>query len=292
MNKFRAFGWFTLFYCVGVILWGAYVRATGSGAGCGRHWPLCNGEVVPRAERIQTLIEYSHRLSSGLSLIFVIALVVFAFKKFPANSFQRKAAMYSFVAILLEAAVGALLVMLRLVEHDQSIDRVISISLHLVNTLFLLASISTLVWSTYEEKPRWSFKTGALGTYSKFLFFTFGILGALGAMTALGDTLFPVATSGPEKIHFLQKIRIVHPIFALFWFGALTYWTFLVSEKMPALAGRAKFFLLFALGNLFLGLLNVILKAPVSVQILHLLYAESLWILFVILLFSLSSRWR
>jgi len=48
-RRFTHFAWLALATNVAVILWGAYVRATGSGAGCGAHWPLCQGEVVPRA---------------------------------------------------------------------------------------------------------------------------------------------------------------------------------------------------------------------------------------------------
>ena len=46
-RNFTRFAWLTLGFLILVILWGAFVRATGSGAGCGNHWPLCNGVVVP-----------------------------------------------------------------------------------------------------------------------------------------------------------------------------------------------------------------------------------------------------
>jgi heme a synthase len=90
-----------------VILWGAYVRATGSGAGCGQHWPLCNGEVLPRAERIQTMIEFSHRLSSGFALLFVFFLYFWCRKLFAKGDFVRKAALAALFAIIVEALIGA-----------------------------------------------------------------------------------------------------------------------------------------------------------------------------------------
>ncbi len=46
---FSRYAWGVLLWNVLVALWGAYVRATGSGAGCGSHWPTCNGEILPRA---------------------------------------------------------------------------------------------------------------------------------------------------------------------------------------------------------------------------------------------------
>lgn len=295
MRKYRAFAWINLAYCVAVILWGAYVRATGSGAGCGSHWPLCNGEVVPRAERVQTLIEFSHRLSSGLSLLFVLALFVWTRRLFPKNSFQRKAAALSLIAIIIEALIGAMIVLLRLVEHDHSIDRAVSISLHLVNTLFLLAALTVTAMAPQESNPRWRLPPGKLRNWSRVLLLAFLFLGALGALTALGDTLFPVERSiegALEKQHFLERIRILHPLAALAWFGLLWAWVFSFVEHSEALAGRAKGVLALAAANLLLGLVNVLLHAPIPVQILHLLLAELLWILLVSLVFSAASRWQ
>src|ERR1043165_6000488 len=71
-RTFTRFAWFTLTITVVVIVWGAVVRATGSGAGCGSHWPLCNGVVVPIAPRAATVIEFVHRLTSGLAMILSI----------------------------------------------------------------------------------------------------------------------------------------------------------------------------------------------------------------------------
>ena len=75
---FARLAWLTLAYTALVGLWGGYVRATGSGAGCGAHWPLCNGEVIPRPESLATWIEFSHRLSSGLDLILVAVLAIWS----------------------------------------------------------------------------------------------------------------------------------------------------------------------------------------------------------------------
>lgn len=293
MRPYRAFAWFTLAFCVGVILWGAYVRATGSGAGCGEHWPLCNGEVIPRAERVQTMIEYSHRLSSGLSLLLVLALYGWTLRLFPKKSFQRKAAGLAAIAIVLEAAIGAGLVLLRLVEHDQSVDRAISIALHLCNTLFLLAALTITVLAPGERTPRWRIPASRERSWTRIILFSFALLGALGALTALGDTLFPVdqAVAG-DKRHFLEQIRIFHPIAAVAWFGLLWPWVFAVGERFPDLRKMAKLPLLIAAGNLALGLLNVYLRAPVGIQIAHLLLAEFLWISLVAVVFSAASRWR
>src|SRR5919197_2484990 len=138
----RRFAWGGLMLVLGVILWGAYVRATGSGAGCGAHWPLCNGEFVPRSPAAQTLVEFTHRLSSGLALLFALALPLWTFRVTPPRHPARSAAVWCLIFMLLEAAIGAGLVLFQLVAHDPSIARAYAMSAHLVNTFLLLAAIT------------------------------------------------------------------------------------------------------------------------------------------------------
>lgn len=106
-STIHRWGWFNLFYIGAVILWGAFVRATGSGAGCGDHWPLCNGVVVPRAPQMETLIELAHRVTSGISLIFIVALFFMARKAAGAGHPLRRAAAWSLGFIIVEALIGA-----------------------------------------------------------------------------------------------------------------------------------------------------------------------------------------
>ena len=190
-DLFRKYSLFSLALTVLVIVWGAYVRASGSGAGCGSHWPLCNGQIIPSTEREKTLIEFSHRLSSGILLILVVGLFLWAMRIFPKRTFAFKAAFFSLIAILMEALIGALLVLLRLVEQDQSVLRVFSISLHLVNTLFLLAALACTAFGSTRENARWRWPDRKEAWKPRTLLLGFVVLGALGAVAALGDTLFP-----------------------------------------------------------------------------------------------------
>ncbi len=82
-TRFARYAWSALAFHLGVILWGAFVRASGSGAGCGQHWPLCNGQVVPGTPLTATIIEFTHRLTSGIAVVSVLVLVVWAFRGFP-----------------------------------------------------------------------------------------------------------------------------------------------------------------------------------------------------------------
>lgn len=286
-DSFRRYGWFTLIFCVFVILWGAFVRASGSGAGCGAHWPLCNGDIVPVAPSLKTSIEYIHRVTSGLSLLLVIALYIWAKKLFAKGTIARRAAFFSLVAIFIEAAIGAALVLLHLVEHDQSLDRAISIALHLVNTLFLLAVLLATIFfaRSPDLKIIWS-KAEKNRAYLLILGFAF--LGALGALTALGDTLFRPASlaAGWEAhsaahSHFLEKIRIIHPLLAVFWSTAVVIWAVGWKAKLPQYWPEWRRLLILIGINILAGIANILLLAPVWLQIVHLLIANLIWLQFM-----------
>ena len=106
----RRYAWFVVAWNIAVILWGAVVRATGSGAGCGNHWPLCNGEVIPTSPRIATLIEFTHRMMTSGALITIAALLIWTFRATPRRHLARVFAVVSTVLLLNEAFLGALLV--------------------------------------------------------------------------------------------------------------------------------------------------------------------------------------
>ena len=221
-TRFAKYAWIVLIANLFVILWGAYVRATGSGAGCGNHWPLCNGEIVPRAAQIETTIEFSHRLSSGAVLLLVIALVFWAYRQYPKGHPVRLGATLSTVLIVTEALVGAGLVLFEWVAKDASIGRVISISVHLINTFLLLAALSLTAWWASGGEALFFKNRGAVTWAFGVGFAGIMLIGVTGAITALGDTLFP-AGSLAEGIrqdfaataHFLVRLRVRHPVIAI-----------------------------------------------------------------------------
>src|ERR1043166_4793099 len=129
-HRFQSFAWFALVYNVFVILVGAYVRASGSGAGCGSHWPMCNGQVIPRAPRLETLIEFTHRITSGLAFMMVLAQLVWALRAFPRGHGVRRAAAGAFALILSEALVGGGLVIFEMVAGNKSIARAYWMAAH------------------------------------------------------------------------------------------------------------------------------------------------------------------
>ncbi|MCW5889349.1 MAG: COX15/CtaA family protein [bacterium] len=295
---FAHYAWWTLGATLFVILWGAFVRATGSGAGCGSHWPLCNGEVVPRSPTAETLVEFGHRLTSGAALLLVIGLVVGAWRRFPRGDLVRSAAAWTAVFMVLEALIGAGLVLLELVAGDTSTARAVWMAGHLMNTFLLVATMAlTAYWAGRAARPRGAMPLGARIALGAALGGVL-VLGISGAVTALGDTLFPVATRAEgaaltfsPTAHLFVRLRIWHPTLAML-VGALVFVASLVTLRsvpgggVARLAGAAVG--LYAL-QLVIGLANVWLLAPIPLQLLHLLLADLLWIVLVLLTASAAA---
>lgn len=283
--------WGALFFNLAVIVWGALVRATGSGAGCGKHWPLCNGEVIPHTGLLATAIEFTHRISSGMCLLLAVAIAVVGRGHYPKRSPVRKASYAVLGFTLSEALVGAGLVLLRYVDKDQSVGRVVSICLHLSNTFLLLASLALTAWFStfaphYRLQPKARRKTKLWRVATLSLVAT-TLLGMTGAVTALGDTLFHSSTLAggigqdfSPASHFLLKLRIVHPAFALFTGALLFYFAELATDRAPTRLTNLQKSLVAA--QLILGIANLILLAPTGLQLVHLLVAESLWVVLVL----------
>ncbi len=292
LTGYAKFAWTVLIYNLFVILWGAYVRATGSGAGCGSHWPLCNGEVLPRVPQIETIIEYTHRLSSGIAFILVLVMFLWALRAYPKRHVVRLGASLSMIFITTEALVGAGLVLFEWVAHDASVGRAVSIVIHLINTFLLLAALSLNAWWASGGKP-FNLRGNRLSTWL-FLIGIFGtmVIGASGALTALGDTLFPV-NSFVEGItqdfsptaHFLLRLRLLHPTIAVIvGIYLLVFSGYIRMRKPTQLTQYLAYALsLFLLVQLAAGLINVLLLAPVWMQIIHLLLADGVWIILIIL---------
>ena len=292
MSSLARFAWLTLGWNVVVILWGAFVRATGSGAGCGAHWPLCNGEVVPRAPALETMVEFTHRLTSGVALVLVFALAVWVFRERPKGHSARGAAVASVVLILVEAAVGAALVLFGLVAENDSVARALFMAGHLANTFMLLAALTlTAHWCTTDAPLR----RDALrrdGWVFGLTLILLVIVGKSGAVAALGDTLYPaqsllagLAQDLSPTASMLVRLRVLHPILAVA--GALAV-AFAAARVLQSSAGSSIRRWAWAAAGLALvqigaGLLNLILLAPVWMQVVHLLLADALWIALVLL---------
>lgn len=281
-----------LVYNLGVILWGAYVRATGSGAGCGAHWPLCDGRMVPRSLGTATLIEYSHRVTSGIALLSVVLLWVWVRRTVPAGHPARRGALMAVVFMLLEAAVGAGLVLFELVADNASTARALFMAVHLTNTFLLVAWMALTAWwlsgGDAVSLGRWPSRAATAAALLAAVL----VVGVSGAIAALGDTLFPsqtlteaLAADLSPTSHLLIRLRMLHPALAVTTAVLLVTVAPLLARQADdtraALLARGVVWL--AISQVVAGVVNVVLLAPVWMQLLHLLLADLLWIALVLL---------
>lgn len=292
-KRFRNYTWGVLGFNIAVILWGALVRATGSGAGCGGNWPLCKGEVFLPSSQVETIIEYTHRATSGIAFVMVAVLLVWAFRRYPRKSTLRKGAAWSMVFMITEALLGAGLVLFDWVVDNTSLARVIVQVVHLLNTHFLLGALTYTAWAASgKDMARGKLNRTSLPLLAGMAGIL--IMSGAGAVTALGDTIFP-AGSLAEGIqadlsptaHFLVRLRVWHPILALavgFYVLVLTRIR-LLSAPPGSTLRRLGWSVIAVYGLQVLGgILNIFLLAPVWMQIIHLALADAIWITY--LLFS------
>ncbi len=313
------FAWFAVFYNVAVVVWGALVRATGSGAGCGNHWPLCNGQVIPSFFSIHTVIEFTHRImSGGVDGFVVLGLVVWTFRATSKWDAARIFAVATTVLLFTEAFLGALLVKLGYVTDNQSVGRMVVLSIHFSNTLLLLAaltltarSLSLALRGTPQAWPGLQrargFGWAVAGIAATIL------VGVSGSMAALGDTLFPAASlsdalaqDGAAGSPLLIRLRILHPVSAI---AAAIYVIWLIVQSRGPLGTaaelssgeRARLARSTGLVNLVVGLLvlqfalgvaDLVLLTPAWMQLLHLLGADLYWIALILLAADTVWPWQ
>jgi heme A synthase len=284
--------WALLAFLLAVVVWGAFVRATGSGAGCGAHWPVCNGELLPRAPALETVIEFTHRLSSGAVTAAVVLWAVLALVVFPRGHRVRRGALLGVVAILIEAGIGAALVLLHLVDRNDSPERAVVMSAHLVNTFFLLAVVAVSgAWAAGTGPTRLRGQ-GALGVLLPLALGVLVVLGISGGIAALGDTLFPARSLAEgfrqdlsPTASLMVRLRIVHPVLAVVASLLLLVTAVIASLLRPASGVRrgALWVAGLVVVQLLAGLVNLVLLAPVPMQLVHLLLADLLWLAVVLL---------
>jgi heme a synthase len=294
-KRFAEFAWALLAYNILVILWGAYVRASFSGDGCGAHWPFCNGEVIPHHMGAPMAIEFTHRMMTSIDSLAVIAMCVWAFRTFPRRHIVRLCSLLSMVFLLIEALLGAGLVLLRYVAKDQSAGRAWYLSAHLTNTMLLLAALTITAWAAYKNADRLR-----LGNASHTLIGALPVVvfvSITGAIAALGDTLFPASSlsAGMQQdfssaSSLLLRLRLFHPVVAVLGAAYLIWASALVLKRNEAggahkAAGRVLGLTLFQLA---VGTVNITLLAPVWMQLFHLFMADAVWIAVLLVLLEVT----
>lgn len=293
LTRFAKYAWFVLAYNIVVILWGVFLRASKSGDGCGQHWLTCHGEVIPSAPELKTVIEFSHRLTSGLAFIAVLILLIWAFRAFSKGDVRRKTAVISFIFIITEALVGAGLVLTGNTAETLTDARPFWMIGHLTNTFILLAFLSLTAWFASggrqfgfrtEPKIRLFLILAVIGIF---------FVGVTGSVAALSHMLFPSETLAEglrqdfsSTSHVLLRLRIFHPlssvgvgVFLIFLAG----WLRKAAENDPAVNRWSNALSVLVLMQIAVGALTLLTGAPILMQLVHLFLADAVWISFVLL---------
>ena len=261
-----------------VILLGAAVRATGSGAGCGRSWPSCQGQVLPPLQGA-TAVEFTHRAASGIALLVVAWMIVAILRRSTRGDRVRIGATAVGVSIVIEALIGMVIVLAEWVADDASVARAVSVPIHLVSTLVLLAGlVMTRYWVDRPDirhtRPSTGFVVIGIGMV---------LIAATGAVTALADTLFPkefdVTGAVTAGEHFLTRLRVAHPIVAV-GVGGVAAW--FAARRLDGPGGfAARIVVATVLLQLGLGAANVAFGTPLALSLIHLLVADAMWMAWI-----------
>jgi cytochrome c oxidase assembly protein subunit 15 len=280
-------------FMVLVILEGAIVRATGSGAGCGNHWPLCNGDFFPHHPRLATIIEYTHRSMTGFCTTLVAILIGWTFLARPRGDRARRAVVWTGILLITEALLGALLVKGGYVEYNASDMRVVMQCIHFTNTMLLLAAM-TIAWWWLRDRPQPAIPLRPQARSVAWLALTATIfVGATGSVAALADTLFPPTSVQAAFLQdfaaqspLLVRMRWLHPASALIALACAIWLALQIRNTLGC----------WVLGciaaQLVLGAADVLLLAPTWMQVLHLLGADLYWIVVVVACASVLAPWR
>lgn len=287
LASYCKFALLLLGYALLIILWGAWVRISGSGDGCGPHWPLCQGQIWIDSSftaQAKTLIELAHRIKSGLFGILVVVLFFWARRIFPSEHSGRKAALLALILTITEALLGAKLVLLGLVADNSSAMRAFSMSLHLGNTLFLIYAL-TACWQSnnINQKNQFPWPKGLVLLSHCCLL----IIAITGSWAALASTLFPsesllngLAADFSSESHWLLRIRIIHPVLAL----CLSLFSLYLLEKLKECSSNAEYkssvrkTTILIIIVVFVGMSTLLTGSPTILKILHLLSADLAWI--------------
>lgn len=290
-TSFNKFAWFVLAYNILVIAWGAFVRASFSGDGCGKNWPLCDGQLIPTNASVHRLIEFSHRASSGLVLVLTGAMFIWSFKAFKKGEQGRKASFFSFFFTISEALLGLGLVWFKLVAHDESVFRAVAMSAHLTNTLLLLASVTIAAISV--PAPGEGLEVRLRNQGAALYAIGFGALciialGISGAISALGHTVEPsdnvIQAALAPGANYLNRLPPLHPLIAVSVGVYLLLMGGWLIHRRPSekVKNMVQWTMIAYVAQLALGLLNIAIRAPIWLQLIHLAAADWLWITFIL----------
>ena len=295
--------WAVLVFTLFVVLWGGYVSASGAGDGCGDDWPLCGELLSPSdgaapADAAETLIEFTHRLTSGLALLAVAGLAGWSRRRFPPGHRARRWAALALLFMVVEALIGAALVIFQWVDMNVSLARALVQPVHLANTYLLMGALGCAAWWSGPRRPAAAPGPGRPDRLVAAALAGLVAVSAFGAAASLASTVFPaqsfldgVRSDFARGAHYLIRLRVWHPVAALALGGYLVWLrrrlrdTHAAGTPAPFRWAAAVF-----VAALAVGVLDALLLAPVTLQMTHLFLAHALWLALVGLWLHLRSE--
>ncbi len=283
--------WAALVFTLFVVLWGGFVSASGAGDGCGDDWPLCGELLSPSAgataaDTADTLVEFTHRATSGLALLAVAGLAVWSRRRFPPGHRARWWAALSLAFMVVESLIGAALVVFQWVDMNVSLARALVQPVHLANTYFLMGALACAAWWSGRRRPAAVLDPGRPDRLVAAALGGLIVVSAFGTAASLASTVFPsesfldgVRSDFAGGAHYLIRLRVWHPVavvaFAgyLIWLGRRLAGT--QPQSLPAAFHPTAAVLA---AQLAVGALDAVLLAPIGLQMAHLFLAHALWL--------------
>lgn len=301
LSGFAKYSLFVLLYNFAVVLGGVFLRASKSGDGCGEHWLTCHGEVIPSAPEFKTVIEFSHRITTAIAGFVVLGLLIWAVKKFPKGDPVRRMAYWTSFFILLEVAIGAVIVLTGNTAQNWTPFRPVVMAAHLLITFGLLASLTLGYWFS-SGRPTFTFKAERKYIWA-IVGLTVGMLvvGMSGSIAALSNLLYEPSGSLSEGIRkdfsadspLLIQLRGFHPLMSVAYGIILILSMSWFKRSAPGVERVTRFansVSILVLIQFLSGLVTIVMHAPILLQLLHLFLADVLWILFVLLVASFLAE--
>jgi heme a synthase len=277
-RSFTRLAWTAAAFTYLLIILGAIVRITGSGMGCGEHWPLCNGRLLPPLD-LPTLIEYTHRLVAAAVSVVVTALAAYAWwLRQEAGSTEQSSngpiavqsdrptvrpSVVSYVALallVLQVALGAIAVRLELPPW--------TVILHLGIAMLLLATLIVAARGSVRSPPS---RAGLGALFLGFVTVLFGALTAnLGAASAcLG---FPLCNGElvPEG-NYLQHVHWTHRLLAYALLGYVVWWALRTGRR------GAWYVVALVTAQVAVAAALVLLALPRPLQAAHVAVGAAVW---------------
>src|SRR5881398_2401422 len=213
-RRFARLAWLAATCTYLLVILGAIVRITGSGLGCGEHWPLCNGRLLPPLD-LPTVIEYGHRLAAAAVAVLATALAASGWwlrhRPPPPSTALHRPGVAAYVALallILQVGLGAVTVKLSLPPW--------TVILHLGTAMLLLAALLVAARGMRVAPPS---RAGVTALALGFVTVLLGALTAnLGAASAcLGFPLcngeFIPAGNDLQHVHWMHRL-LAYTLFA------------------------------------------------------------------------------